>query len=280
MNPMMAAGPTMFSQPAIGMSADRTDRTFEEFNAVAGAGLNIGFFYGRIRIDDQSSPQTHGSYKTVLYVAKQPKGDRLTMKVKMITESDAARLYPHEFAMFKDTGQVLTHGTPLYELPGISASQIGLLTIYGITSIEDLMSVAEEQISQMGMDARAAREVAKRWKDRADSNADEIAAAKVDAALRAENERMKREQDAMAAELVSLRAQIELVAKMGGAMPGAGTALTGRGQAVQLIEGEDTLPDITGDDGFMGGGGIVDAPEEMPAEDDDPLRLNGGKRSK
>lgn len=172
-NPQM---PQSFPMGAGNGNADNNNLTSMDLDmgpvASRGAGgLNIQFFYMRQRIENAADATLHGTFQTRLCVAKQPKGDRLTIACQFIGEEQAIAQFPREYAMFKQYEAVPTTGTPLFDLPGVSQAQIGLLSIYGLRSVEDLVSMQEDQMNGMGMDAVQAYRVAKRWMEAKTANA-------------------------------------------------------------------------------------------------------------
>lgn len=264
-------------------AADRFNLTDRDLSShlgpVAGTGgLNIQFFYMRTRVES-ANPERNGKFRTRLCVAKMPKGDRLTIATRFITEEQAAREFPREFAMFKQYQDVPTQGTPLHELPGITQSQIGVLVIHNLRCIEDVAACDDALINQMGYDARSAKKLAVRWIENLKGNSDLIAGAMTDAARDAELERLRKAQADME------RRNIELEAKLQAVMSLQGQAVTptATGQ-VQLVDRPDDLPDARDvESSFLEGGMAegnddldLDAPPAAPTKAD-PLGLKAGK---
>ena len=128
-------------------------------------GMNIEFFYNRIRYGDANGALA-GKMETRLYVALQPKGDRLTVAIERTTEAEAAKRFPAEWNYFKNYQGAPTSGTPLHELPGISQSMIAMLVLNGIRSIEDLVEIPADVANTIGLDAVTARNIAVQWSAR------------------------------------------------------------------------------------------------------------------
>jgi len=177
--------------------------------------MTIEFFYASIRIDDPSDPSANGTYKTRLCVRKRPHGDRLTEAVRFISEDQAMRLFPREFAWFKQNRDVPTDGTPLSELPGITQSQISILVLHNIRCIEDLTGLSADQVGQIGMDARAAYSLAQRWTEAKEANGELIRDAAKDAVTKAELDRLRESEAKQAAMITAMQAQLELLTRMG-----------------------------------------------------------------
>lgn len=238
----------------------------DQMGYVAGTGnLTIQFFYDRVRVDDPQNPEAHGDYKTVLCVRKRPHGDRLTESVRMISERAAQQLYPREYAFFKQNQDVPTDGTPLHELPGISQSQIAILVIHGIRCVEDLCGLSADQVGQIGMDARTAYSIAKKWMESKEGGADVIAAAQRDAALTAELERLRADKQRQDSLIAELSAKLDIVTKLqGNVMQAAPQTMTAAG-AVQQIDADD-LPDLSGDETLFSGAQIVTGNDDLDGD--------------
>lgn len=132
---------------------------------------------------ENADPAKKGSYETRLTIKRQPKGDRQTASVRFISEEQAQKMYPVEYAHYVATGEVPSEGTPLSELPGISKSQIDLLVLYGIRSIEDVLAVGPDRMQSLGYHADRAYHVAKQWDQRRKDSAEVITMADVEAKM-------------------------------------------------------------------------------------------------
>lgn len=153
----------------------------EDVMPVAGHGVIVSFFYDRSVIDDPTNPETHGKAQTVLCVAVKPKGDRYTISHRRISEEMARRKYPREFQAFKEIEDVPDSGTPIAELPNMTASQIAELSIWGLRTVEDLLYLDEVKLGQISMDAIRARKLAEAWQKRREDAGDMVAAADIEA---------------------------------------------------------------------------------------------------
>lgn len=268
-------------QPQPAEATDRFNLTDRDLSShlgpVAGSGgLNIQFFYVRTRVES-ANPERNGQYRTRLCVAKMPKGDRLTIAVRFITEEQAMRDHPREFSMFKQYQDVPTQGTPLHELPGITQSQIGVLVVHNLRCIEDVAACDDALINQMGYDARQAKKLAVRWIENLKGNADLIAGAVTDAAREAELDRLRKAQAETERRNIELEAQLRAVMAMQGQAPTP--ASTGQ---VQMVDRPDGLPDAREVESNLLEGGLVDgnddldldAPPATPTKAD-PLGLKG-----
>lgn len=262
-------------------AADRFNLTDRDLSShlgpVAGTGgLNVQFFYVRTRVES-ANPERNGMYRTRLCVAKMPKGDRLTIAVRFITEEQAMQQFPREFSMFKQYQDVPTQGTPLHELPGITQSQIGVLVIHNLRCIEDVAACDDALINQMGYDARQAKKLAVRWIENIKGNADLIDTAKTDAARDAELERMRKSQAELERRNIELEAKLQAFMSLQGQAPAA--ASTG---AMQMVDRPDGLPDARDVESNLLEGGLVDGNDDLDLDTPapaptkaDPLGLKG-----
>lgn len=262
-------------------AADRFNLTDRDLSShlgpVAGTGgLNVQFFYVRTRVES-ANPERNGMYRTRLCVAKMPKGDRLTIAVRFITEEQAMQQFPREFSMFKQYQDVPTQGTPLHELPGITQSQIGVLVIHNLRCIEDVAACDDALINQMGYDARQAKKLAVRWIENLKGNADLIDTAKTDAARDAELERMRKSQAELERRNIELEAKLQAFMSLQGQAPAA--ASTG---AMQMVDRPDGLPDARDVESNLLEGGLVDGNDDLDLDTPapaptkaDPLGLKG-----
>lgn len=194
-------------QQSAGGSALAPNLTQMDLSSVFGGavqssgGLLVQFFYYRVQFGGRQNPMK-GKFETRLAVALQPRGDRLTVAVRNLTEEQAQRDFPAEWQHFKVYMDTPTTGTPLHELPGATQSMIGLLALHGIRSIEDMANLPSDICAQIGMDAQTASRLAKIWLGRKDGNQDDIMTA----------ERLATTESALERALAELRQAKETIA--------------------------------------------------------------------
>lgn len=186
-------------------------------------GVRVRFTYMRVPITAIDG-QTITRYDTRLAVVKRPLGDISTVSATFISEEQAMRHYPVEFAAFKQNEDVPTDGTPLHELPGISQSQVSLFNSYGLSSIEDVAGLESSQASRMGPEAGAAQRLAKKWLDRKTEQAPMIDTAALEAQYSAQAAADKEAMAAMRAELDAMRTAMAMIQGQGAA-PQQGAAM-------------------------------------------------------
>lgn len=273
----------------VSQQADRGNLTnldlSTHLDGVAGkGGLNVQFFYARSRVES-ANPERNGQWRTRLCVAKMPKGDRLTIATRFITEEQAMREFPREFSMFKQYQDVPTQGTPLHELPGITQSQIAVLVVHNLRCIEDVAACDDALVNGMGYDARQAKKLAVRWLENVRGNTELINSATVDAARDAENARLRKQAEDMERRNIELEAQLKAVMQMQGQAP-AGAVAGGPGMlgGPFMVDRPDDLPDALDVESNFGEGGLVtgnddlnDEPETVKPSKADPLGLKAGK---
>lgn len=191
------------------------------FSSVQGKGIYVTFQWDMIRIDS-SDPEQNGKRVKRLRLIKQPIGDPSTAASSYITPEEAANQFPEQWEYFTKYGDMPVSGTALSELPGISVSQIQLMQLSGLRSIEDVLSVGDEVIAKIGIDGRHVSNVAKEWDAKRKENAEAIdyaeAKASFDSALQTEREHTKR----LEAENGALAARLEVLEKMLNAGGGGG----------------------------------------------------------
>lgn len=234
-------------------------------------GLNIQFFYNQVAINGRGGRPAR--LETRLCVAKQPKGDRFTIACTEITEEEAMREFPQEFVAFKRYQEVPTNGTPLHELPGISQSQIAILTLNGLRSVEDLADLSTDTLSQVGMEATHAHRLAVNWLKRRDASAETIRLSEIEAARAQEKAEAEARMEALEKQNNALQGQIQaLLTRLGGAM-GAATPASYQNVGEPIaVEARPDLPSIDDMPGFdASSGGMATGLDDLLTGDPDPL---------
>jgi len=228
----------------------------KEFSSVHGGGVYITFQWDMVKLK-YVDPEKNGKTQRRLRLTKQPIGDPSTAATSYITEDEARQNFPAEWEYFTKHGDMPETGTPLSELPGISVSQMQIMQIAGLRSIEDVLGVGEEIINRVGHEGRMVRSVAEAWKKNADEHSDMInfaeAKANSEAAIAAAKQRAER------AEASSREMAARLEALM--AAGNGGQAIAG---GMEQPIGRDEGPSIDDTPNPL-----ADGPAEI--NDDDPL---------
>jgi len=199
-------------------------------------GVYISFQWEMVSLETVD-PMKNGKRERRLKVVKTPVGDPSTTSCSLITPEIAGKRWPAEWEYFTKYGDMPETGTPLTELPGIAQSQIQIMQINGLRSIEDVLQIAPEIINKIGLEGRQVRTIAEMW-DKRRTEAGEMpdfAALKAaqDSALEAEREKTSR----LEGELAAMRAQI---AGMQANMSQAGGAAAQTGDVAAMM-GNDPL---------------------------------------
>lgn len=262
---MLLNEPRLITPNPLAPNLSDRDLSGSGMGPVAGTGgLLVQFFYMRVPIKTRNA-RRNGSFETRLCVAKQPRGDRATVAASYITETEAQRLHPVEWAQFKQYQDAPTSGTPLHELPGVSQSQIMLLVMHGIRSIEDLLEISPDVANQVGLEAVTARKIAIQWEARRKGTGADIDLARQLAAQEIENETLRKRHEQMEATMAAMQAKIEAMAAMGGGH--ASAAVMAPPAADDGLPGLDDMPDTP----FGEGGEIVTGNDDL-SMDPDPLQ--------
>lgn len=210
-------------------------------------GIAVSFDYEQVRLRTRD-PLRNGKVETRLVVRKRVIGDRNTTAVQYTTEEEAARLWPREWAMFQTYGTAPTRGTPLSELPGMTESQIKILAVNGIESVEDLIEIDAAKVTPMGLEAIRAHKLARDWSDKGRRNKAKIDLADAEARHEAERDALVKRIASMEAALREAQAQISVLRDPDGRRGLAGLA-------PRAAPDEDDLGPISFEDE---GPGVVD----------------------
>lgn len=90
-------------------------------------------------------------------------GDRLNSPVQLVTDVHRKR-WPRAYAAFQANSDGGVDGTPIDQLPGVTASQAEEFRYFKIVTIEQLAEMPEAALLKARpMDGRALQERAKRW---------------------------------------------------------------------------------------------------------------------
>lgn len=262
-------------QGATRFSRDMTDADLSTHlqSVTARGGIHVNFKYVKVRGKSRDAA-LNGTIQTRLIIEKQPKGDRSTVATRFISEDRAQREFPREYAMFKQYEEVPTSGTPLEELPGISRSQIGLLVLNGLRSIEDLLEISEDQVGQLGLDAIKAQKTAKAWADRREGASEEINAADIQARFEMQVKSMNAQMEKMAEANRMLESQVTaLSARQGQGNNGATAPVADGTSGAMAVEGsEDLAYDVSEmPDPWSEGPATTDGADDLGMNDPDPL---------
>jgi hypothetical protein len=134
-------------------------------------------------------------------------GDRLTESVQIVRDEHRQR-WPREYAAFKANEEAPLNGTPISQLPGMTASQVEELKFMKVHTIEDLASLPDELLSKVApMNGKPLREKAQRWIEAANGAAP--------------MEKLAAENDQLRTMMSEMQARMEAMEKAQAAKPAA-----------------------------------------------------------
>lgn len=263
----LVSAPAAQNNPGAAMAYDVSARDFGAALPVHGNGqINIQFFYTRVMIES-ADPTLNGKVETRLCIARKPIADRWTISTDFISEQEAERRYPQQFAAFRDYEDIPTTGTPLHEVPGLSQSMIALFVLNGLRAAEDIVEVGDDHIGQMGFEAIKAAQIVRRWLANNTANADIISAAEVEASyaqrMKADQERIRQLEE----QNTRLQAERDAMARVSGnrgdhqsPMPGHMATMgpaQGVADGVTLVRDSDDAGDWSGSDAMTEGPAVA-----------------------
>lgn len=221
-----------------------------------GSGIRVAFYY-------KNSVNRLGEARTDLVLVKQPLSDPNTEVHVTITPAVAKAMYPDQFHAFQNYDEGTDIGTPLSELPGLSQSQIARLITSGIRSVEDLLEVSDDALMQIDREAMRAKKIAENWRTLQDAGEQAVQAATLETAMLKQAEAWEREK----AQMMDLIG--ELKATVGALRMSSGQRVSTSADAPIMVDGEGAGLTIDDDDGFMGGGPIVDGTDDLTLPGDE-----------
>lgn len=165
-------------------------------------------FYTEANLDENATRETGmETYKDVEKIKIQFVGDTKSVLVapahamsydpEARTQMTYAQRFPRHYAAFKEQNADLVDGTPLAELPGITASRIAEFKAKKVNSIESLAQMDGTALASLGMHGRE-------WKNRAQAWIEKAKDGAVDSKLAKQNEALQGQLAAMAKRLEAM----------------------------------------------------------------------------
>lgn len=210
------------------------------FGNIRGKGLRLEFKWVNIKLTS-SDPTKNGKVERRLVLVQYPLQDGSTGAANYITPEIAREQFPVEWDYFTKNGDMPINGTALGELPGISMSQVGILLVSGLRSVEDLVSLSDERASAIGIEAREAKKVAVAWMHKAKENAELIDYAARESASQAALEAERQKSAKAESMLQAMQARIDAMERMMSNGAQSNTSMQARPEGYD--SGAD-LPDI------------------------------------
>lgn len=98
-------------------------------------------------------------------------GDRLNTPVFIVNDAHRKR-WPRQYAAFKESRDAPLQGTPLDQIPGMTASRIKELAYFHVLTAEQLAGLPDDLLMKAApMDGRTLRDKAARWLEKTAGNA-------------------------------------------------------------------------------------------------------------
>lgn len=120
-------------------------------------------------------------------------GSRNERPVRRVQDEDKER-WPREYAAFKRNQEETQEGTPLEQWPRMTRSRVHELKAVGVFSVEDLAALSDQNLANVGPDARELRDNAKAFLG-SDDDEKERLKARIEE-LESENEELRKNQKA------------------------------------------------------------------------------------
>lgn len=120
-------------------------------------------------------------------------GSRNERPVRKVQEADKDR-WPREYAAFQRNHEQTQEGTPLEQWPRMTRSRVYELKAVGVFSVEDLAALSDQNLANIGPDARELRDNAKAFLGSDPGEVQELRARIEE--LEAENAELRRNQKA------------------------------------------------------------------------------------
>ncbi len=240
---------------------EKSHEDIERDSPVKSAGLAVSFFWAKIPIYGDNGLPT-GELRDKLCVAKAIIGDFKTVACKMISEEQAQRQFPREYAAFTQQMELPDDGTPLQELPGITQSQIGLMLLNHVRTVEQAAKLTEAQVSALGLVGQQVHDWSKRWLDMREGASEELDTTSELAALKAQLAHLSNVNDKFEKQTKEQQIQIDTLRQSLGqnVVPGGSDPSANRG----IIMNSDDEEDFYGGQNPLADGDDTGAPLEDP----------------
>jgi predicted RNase H-like nuclease (RuvC/YqgF family) len=173
------------------------------------------FFVDKRHNVARSEKEGRPCYDDVEYVEILVPGDRLNQVTRIVTQKEKDR-WPGAYKRFRDGQEGTVDGTPIEQLPGMTAAQAAELKHFHIVTIEQLAEMPDGLLLKARpMDGRALRDRAKRW---VDTTAGAASEERLAAEIRARDEKITNMEKAYADQQAIID---RLTARMNALMAGA-----------------------------------------------------------
>lgn len=123
------------------------------------AGLYVQFYMEAVKDEEATISEGRPIYSDREYIKIIPVGDKNTVICEPVSEEHKMR-WPHQYAAFKNQQTQPQVGTPLEEWPPLSKSQVLTFKGANVHTVEQLASVSDGNLTNLGMGSRALRDKA------------------------------------------------------------------------------------------------------------------------
>lgn len=158
-------------------------------------GIYVEFYHREVENEKKSLQEGRPIYESREYIKIVPIGDKtkvIDRPVKKVPDagvpSDLQR-WPRQWQAFLNQETQVTEGTPITEWPAITRADAMSLKSMNIHTIEMLANLGDNNLTWLG--ARAMREKAKAWIEKAKTGVDSLVWAKEKAEMQAQIEALK-----------------------------------------------------------------------------------------
>lgn len=153
---------------------DRLREMVQEQNHKLDSALHVQFYKHAELNSFETQKQGRKIFEEHVYVRILMPANRLNIIERRATEEDRKR-FRRQFVAFVEKGESLQLGTPLDQLPSISASQVLELKALKIDTVEQLAGMADATAQLLGTGGQELKQRAVKFLDRA-SNAETLSA--------------------------------------------------------------------------------------------------------
>lgn len=159
--------------------------------------LYVQFYMESVKNEEATLEEGRPIYYDKEYVKIIPVGDKNTVVCRPVDLNgrngmppDNVR-WPTQYAAFKNQQEQPQEGTPLEQWPPLTKSQVMMFKAANVHTVEQLSSVSDQNLTNLGMGARQFRDAAKSYIENAKSGAIPMKAQKEIDDLKAQVEALK-----------------------------------------------------------------------------------------
>jgi hypothetical protein len=184
------------------MSSAYDSATGIQFNAGQASDQGVFAEFETYPVQNNSKTEAEGRpiFDDKTYIRIRTPGDRRSEVHREAKDTDKQR-FPLQWARFQQGMAQSSSGTPLEQWPLMTPATVLNLKAMGVATVEQLASVTDGNLTNLGMGARSLRDQAKAYLERAGEG-------KETRALAAENAQLREELEALKANMADLAAAV------------------------------------------------------------------------